>query len=62
MSRLDVAFLGRETCHDPITLKSARRIEHDAKWQGLKDRAIFAGVCVAIAAGFIIVVALWGCV
>jgi hypothetical protein len=60
--RLDVAFLGRETGRDPIMLKSARRIGHDARWRGVKDRAAFAGACLAIAGGFLVLVALWACV
>ena len=42
--RLDVAWMGRETARNPITVKSARRIEHDAKWRGWKDRAKVAGL------------------
>jgi hypothetical protein len=55
--RLDIAFMGRDA--NPILVKSARRIEHDAKWRGWKDRAVFAGVCVVVAVVFIVIVALW---
>lgn len=59
---IDVAWMGRELARNPIQVKSARRIEHDAKWRRAKDRAIFAGACALIAIGFISMVALWGCV
>jgi hypothetical protein len=59
---IDISFMGRELGRDPITLKSPRRIEHDAKWRRFKDRAIFTGACLAVAVGFIVLVALWGCV
>jgi hypothetical protein len=62
MTRLSLAFYGRATASNPIVLKSPRRIEHDAKWRRVKDRAIFAGACLAIAVGFIVLVAIWGCV
>jgi hypothetical protein len=56
--RLDVSFMGRATALDPITVKSARRIEHDAKWRKAKDRVIFAAVCAIGAAVCYIVAAL----
>jgi hypothetical protein len=56
MSRLDIAFMGRNTALNPITVKSARRIEHDAKWRRFKDRVIFAAVC-AIGAAVCYIVA-----
>lgn len=59
---IDVAWMGRETARNPITVKSARRIEHDAKWRAWKDRVVFAGVCVVVAVVFIVLVALWSCV
>ena len=59
---IDVAWMGRELARNPIQVKSARRIEHDAKWRRAKDKAIFTGACLAIAVGFIVLVALWSCV
>ena len=50
MSRIDLAFFGRSTSSGPIVLKSPRRIEHDAKWRRVKDRAWFAAGCALVAA------------
>lgn len=45
--RIDVSFLGREP--RPILVKTARRIAHDAKWRGWKDRTILASTCILAA-------------
>lgn len=59
---IDVSFMGRKTARNPIVLISYRGIERDAKWRRWKDRAVFAGACLVIAVGFIVLVALWSCV
>lgn len=40
---IDLSFYGRETARNPVALKSAREIEHDATWSTLRDDAIFVG-------------------
>jgi hypothetical protein len=56
MSRLDIAFMGRELGRNPIRVKSARRIEHDAKWRGWKDRAAWIACGLLIAAAVCVMV------
>lgn len=58
---LDVTFLGRETARNPIHVKSARRIEHDARWATAKRIAGWAATCILLAVSVcIVVVGLWG--
>jgi len=56
MNRLDVSFLGRSTARDPITLKSPRRIEHDAKWRTWKDLALWLLTGILLAAGVAVMI------
>lgn len=57
---IDAAWLGRDTARNPIVVKSARRIEHDAKWRGWKERGLWtlAGLLIALSVAVAIVAGL----
>ena len=55
-NRLDVSFLGRSTARNPITLKSPRRIEHDARWRTWKDRLLWALTGLLLAASVVVMI------
>jgi hypothetical protein len=54
--RIDVSFMGREP--HPILVKTARRIEHDSRWRGVKGIATGLAVIALIWAAIVV----WWCV
>jgi len=60
---LDLAWFNRgDLATQPIKVRSAAQIEHEARWGRMVRGLIFAGKAAAIAVGFIVLVALWACV
>lgn len=60
---LDLAWFNRgDLATQPITVRTVAQIEHEARWGRTVRGLIFAGKVAAIVVGFIVLVALWGCV
>ena len=53
---IDLAFYGRELARNPIRVRTAAQIEHQARWGRTVRGLIFVGKVAAIAVGFIVIV------
>ena len=60
---IDLAWFNRgDLSRSPIRVRTTAQIQHEARWGRTVRGLAFVGKVAAIAAGFIVLVALWSCV